>query len=101
MATGGSDGDRARRRTQTGSDKREEKVKFFVIQKDGKVIFDDGSEAKLGDAVYDAEYREIGKIFDVGPAQERTYIQKFDGDVEAFSAFSIRSKGMTAEEIPF
>lgn len=79
-------------------DNRREEMKFFVVQKDGNVVFRDNTEAKLGDEIYDAECREIGKLVDVRPAQERIYIQKTDGNVEAFS---IRSKGMSADDIPF
>lgn len=81
------------------SDSREEELRFFIIQSDGRIIFEDGSDAGLGDEVYDANYKEIGKVFDIRPAQNRIYVQKTDGDVEVFSAFSIRTKGMTA--LPF
>lgn len=73
-------------------------TKFFHME-DDKVVFSDGSEALMGESVYDGKANEIGEIVDIYPASEKMYLKNKEGKITPFSASSIKSRGLTI--IPF
>ncbi|MBL0077444.1 MAG: hypothetical protein IPP41_16575 [Rhodocyclaceae bacterium] len=72
--------------------------RYFRIE-DEKVVFADGSEAKLNDFVMDRESKFVGALVDIHPMDEKIFLRHESGKIQPFSAFSLRSKGLT--EVPF
>jgi hypothetical protein len=74
-----------------------QRVRFFEIA-DERVTFGDGSQATLGDRVYDGDQfgvPDLGTLVDIHPGEMRIFIKDKDGKVTPFSASSIKSKGLT------
>lgn len=72
--------------------------RYFKIE-DDKVVFGDGSEANLKDFVMDRESKFVGALVDIHPTDEKIFLRDESGKIQSFSAYSLRSKGLT--EVPF
>src|SRR5262249_27315039 len=79
-------------------DGRDKALRFFRIEED-KVIFEDNTDASLGEEVYGPKANLIGQIVDIHPSEGRIYVRNREGKVMPFAANSIKSKGMTT--LPF
>lgn len=69
-------------------------VRFFKIDND-KVVFGDGTEATINTEVYDPRGESIGILIDIHPADEKIFIRQQDGKVLPYSAYSIKSRGLS------
>lgn len=72
--------------------------RYFRIE-DEKVVFADGSEAKLNDLVMDRESKLVGALVGIHPMDEKIFLRHESGKIQSFSALSLKSKGLT--ETPF
>jgi hypothetical protein len=72
--------------------------KYFRID-NGKVMFEDGSSAELGESVCDVSYTKLGILIDIHPADEKIFVKGSGGKVTPFAASSIKSRGLTS--LPF
>jgi hypothetical protein len=73
-------------------------ARFFRIE-DDKVIFADGTEAELQDSVLDRDFNSVGVLVDIHPMEDKIFIRQESGKILPFSAFSLKSKGLTM--VPF
>ena len=80
------------------NEKRADQNRYFII-KDDKVLFSDNSQAELENEVYDESANSVGVIVDIHPGDDKIFIKRVDGKVIPFSAFSVKSQGLTS--IPF
>ena len=69
--------------------------KLFRIENE-MAIFEDTTEASVGDDVYNEKRGELGVIFDIRPQDEIIIIRDNNAKVTAFAAYSIKSRGLTA-----
>jgi|GEM_PF-1568714 len=81
--------------TQESSQKQQ---RFFSTAND-KTIFSDSTEAILGTDIFDGNANLIGSLIDIHPADEKIFIQQPNGKVIPYSAYSIKSRGLST--IPF
>lgn len=73
-------------------------ARYFSIE-DEKVTFADGTEAELQDSILDREFKTVGVLVDIHPMDEKIFIRQDSGKIIPFSAYSLKSKGLTM--VPF
>ncbi len=72
--------------------------KYFIIEED-KVLFEDNSEGWIGDPIFDSRGRNLGKMVDIHPKDDKIFLRQDDGKIIPYYAYSTRSKGLYA--LPF
>lgn len=73
--------------------------KYFFITNEGRVIFNDTSEASLNDEIFDSKANVIGFLNAVNSSEDKIFVRQKSGKTLTFSALSKSSKELSA--LPF
>lgn len=72
--------------------------KYFVTDEDS-VVFNDNSNAIIGDEIFDSKANLIGKLTGIRPSEDKIYVLQKSGKTLTFSALSRNSRELSS--IPF